>query len=661
MVNFLLWVLWFLYLGGWFLLLLHCIGRKDFYPVVGRGWRTKLFWLATFLFFNPFLTLIYFVMGFSLKPPEGENRRHSAFAAITTVTLVVIIVVAFHLLPSVQPVAKVIPGRKSTEERSIFNSTPLKTGMYIGSLSSRSESNIFMTSSSNDFNSVACRRIAVMCSDSHPVITRAGRAVQEKLAEMPGVESVALYPPGSSLESGNILPQLIVEIGLEKKKVIPLPLGRSSEFIISVKGGNKLWKGEYYWYEIPEPEVVSLEIGGTLTFKGLMKGLETRNYCYIQEGTKIGNEIAGLISERLYNLVRKEGMLPKLPAALQVEYRDTPEVTFPEGVSVKEVFSGNDIMTYNHTVWEVAVNGDATSTIKTWYEMCTSEAWSPGRLRKDIGFHVRRGNEWLVVSREKTSSRVKPDDVTDDTLTRYYVHYYNLLSDDEFKSSVDSVLREDQPVEILLSLYPRIEEPDLKSRLIEKLFDAGSNSYRVNIVLSRFWFASGKNDLACDALLKAFVLSYARPGGVKLVKLPSIAEGAGVKDLLELPIDEEVFHSVGFSNIADIGEGIEVECSIDEPILFYMHGNDGMIETVALSIVEKWDSTTDYHYALQVVKSNVRQSEWSCLEGRKKPDGRWEIEETIHMINWENMFQVRAHSISEDKFLISITPKSQGV
>ena len=45
----------------WAACLVHCLRCKAFYPVFGRGWGTKSFWLATFLFFNPVLTLIYVV------------------------------------------------------------------------------------------------------------------------------------------------------------------------------------------------------------------------------------------------------------------------------------------------------------------------------------------------------------------------------------------------------------------------------------------------------------------------------------------------------------------------------------------------------------------------------------------------------------------------
>jgi hypothetical protein len=81
-----------IYLIVWSALLVHCLFRREFYPIFGRGWGTKVLWLLTFVFLNPFLTLIYFVFGFllgtPLNPPKprtnetGENPQHHKASSV---------------------------------------------------------------------------------------------------------------------------------------------------------------------------------------------------------------------------------------------------------------------------------------------------------------------------------------------------------------------------------------------------------------------------------------------------------------------------------------------------------------------------------------------------------------------------------------------------
>jgi len=74
-------MLWYvlngLYLIVWSALLLHCLGRREFYPIIGRKWGTKIFWLLTFVFFNPLLSLIYIVFAVLFKPPKIDENPKS--------------------------------------------------------------------------------------------------------------------------------------------------------------------------------------------------------------------------------------------------------------------------------------------------------------------------------------------------------------------------------------------------------------------------------------------------------------------------------------------------------------------------------------------------------------------------------------------------------
>ena len=71
-------MLWYLsvgiYLLVWTLLLIHCLRRRYFYPLLGRQLATKILWLATFLFLSPPLTLIYAIFGVMIKPSDSHKQ-----------------------------------------------------------------------------------------------------------------------------------------------------------------------------------------------------------------------------------------------------------------------------------------------------------------------------------------------------------------------------------------------------------------------------------------------------------------------------------------------------------------------------------------------------------------------------------------------------------
>ena len=62
------------YLLIWVILFVDCVRRKEFYPLMGSNRATKLFWLVTFVFFIPLLTVAYFLFGIVKKPQPQVAR-----------------------------------------------------------------------------------------------------------------------------------------------------------------------------------------------------------------------------------------------------------------------------------------------------------------------------------------------------------------------------------------------------------------------------------------------------------------------------------------------------------------------------------------------------------------------------------------------------------
>jgi hypothetical protein len=94
-------MLWYLsgglYLVIWSALLIHCLLRRRFYPVFGTGWGTKVFWLLTFVFFDPLLTFLYFVFGFLLRPVKtGASNKPIDFGSVVAIIFVGFVLVCYE-------------------------------------------------------------------------------------------------------------------------------------------------------------------------------------------------------------------------------------------------------------------------------------------------------------------------------------------------------------------------------------------------------------------------------------------------------------------------------------------------------------------------------------------------------------------------------------
>ena len=65
------WLPWMLiggYLFVWVVLLVNCLRRREFVVLAGDEKKTRWFWLVTFLFFNPLLSVLY--IAFVLVKPS---------------------------------------------------------------------------------------------------------------------------------------------------------------------------------------------------------------------------------------------------------------------------------------------------------------------------------------------------------------------------------------------------------------------------------------------------------------------------------------------------------------------------------------------------------------------------------------------------------------
>ena len=73
--------------------MIHCLFKRRFFPLLGPAPATKAFWLVTFVFVNPLLTLLYLIFAVAMKAKPKNARTVNAGRVIC-------LVLAEWILPS---------------------------------------------------------------------------------------------------------------------------------------------------------------------------------------------------------------------------------------------------------------------------------------------------------------------------------------------------------------------------------------------------------------------------------------------------------------------------------------------------------------------------------------------------------------------------------
>jgi hypothetical protein len=172
------------YFVVWLVLLIACIRRREFCAVFSNSQRTRWFWLATFVFLNPLLTILYLIYG-QFRSPQARPIH-----IVRDVALVIILAGFFVNFPGVthlwmQPFlgrsARAVPGAAEA---------------HLAVIEARNDTNSSNSTSSSDNSRLACRHLAVILEGGSPLLHRVGSELVEQLKTIPAVESVDLQPDG---------------------------------------------------------------------------------------------------------------------------------------------------------------------------------------------------------------------------------------------------------------------------------------------------------------------------------------------------------------------------------------------------------------------------------------------------------------------------------
>ena len=651
-----------LYLIIWVVLLFHCLFRREFYPIFGPGLGTKVFWLLTFVFFNPILTLIYFVFGFLLRPGKAdEHRKLMHLGSVAAVVCVGVVLAVFEWPYSSYKAKPVVILDQSGEQKPTDqNESFFKFEPCLGTIAAKN--NVLLSMSDYSGARVSMRNIIIICQNPHPLLERVARKLQKSLFNLPYVDKVACYSLGSFPEQGRLLPDVFITIDMPEIFESDFFRGRKLRAIIKWKAGSSIFPGPSLYVQNNVSPEVKFKIEGELRHDSMVASIESSQAKYKFEAGNISGEMINSISKQFQNLLDKHGELPKLPELLYGTYHEPPEFSFLKGDTVERLTSGRGLLKDNHTTWRFMDDRQTDKALAAYSDELKSLGWTTENRSKNY-LQIQKANEYIYIFRQswrnlKTGPIVLDNPENPTQRAPMIAHYESYLTSDRVQKIMDALLDTNVNMETLLIFEKYFHTQQQRERLRLIIEQNPVQTLDRYLLLAHYWEDLGEIEKARQSLLRARAMQHAeKEHNIKQHEIKSLAGELDDDSLAEVPVDKEIFREMGFINIQEIIEPLKVERRLDEPVLFYRHLNNEELQTIMLRIIGWREPLPLESYRLLTVKRGKGSSSSSETSGRVRSDGVWVVESHLGDSTDQNKsIQVKIEYLGNERFLFLITP-----
>ena len=396
-----------LYLVVWSALLIHCLLRREFYPIFGRRWGTKVLWLLTFVFLNPLLTLIYFVFGFLLSfkkarsDEQGKSLQTVPMSLGSAISIALIgVVLVFFELPSVRRQSEPVIIRNGLEQNKPTELGSLSCGFraHLGTINASNKIQTLSSASAGSGTRVSMRNIMIISQTPHDLLDCAMREFQMSLAQLPYVDEVAYYPFGTWPEPGGLLPDVYVTVNMPQVNEKSFLHSRYLKAIIKWTAGSSIFAGTSHSDQTNKLPVIRFDIDSQLEHESKMFGIECSQAKYKLAADDICSEMTKSINKQFGNLMDKYGQLPGSPKVLYGIYHEPPELSFLKANKVQQLISGSGLLKNNHTVWRFADERQIDKALTAYRDELKILGWGQEDLGEEY-LRMKKGNEHIYIFR----------------------------------------------------------------------------------------------------------------------------------------------------------------------------------------------------------------------------------------------------------------------
>lgn len=652
-----------LYLIIWSALLIHCLNQRRFYPIIGRGWGTKALWLFTFIFFNPFLSLLYIGFAVLLSPPKVEqNNKPVNLGSIVVISCIVLLLVVFELPLGGFGKEPVVTIKSSELDNKAGGKKIAGFESVLGVLKANNKVQTYSSASAGEDAKVSMRNVMLICNNPHRLVDRVAREFQKSLACLPYVESVTYYSYGTGPESGDYLPDVFITIDMPEISENNFLNSRNLQATIQWQADSSLCGNLSCSFEGDICPTLRFNIESELHHSSRMTGIESPQARYKLEAKNVSGELFRSIKKQFENLLDKYGRLPQLPDMLYGTYKEPPEFPLINDDNIRRRISGSGLLSDNGTIWQFMEQRRTEEALKTYCDELGSIGWVVNSCDKEY-LKMQNGSERMHIYRQKKDN-YKPELVVSGDIKKstpevpMIAHYQSRWSEERVREAMDGFLdSNDVDVKTMLVFEKYLQTPEQRKRLCSLIEDSDVPTLEGYLVLARFLVDHNQQEKGREMLMLARAMQYAEKGNnVKAQEIENLAEKLGDESLTDAAIGDEIFRKTGFINVEQVRGQITEERGLDEPLLFYRHLDDGQLHTLTLRVIRSHEPSQVRSYRLLTVEKRKGNSSSVEEDGRIESDDKWAAKFYLNSFADEDKsIQVNIESLAGERFRFTIT------
>jgi hypothetical protein len=651
------------YLILWSVLLIHCLQQRQFYPIIGRGWGTKILWLLTFIFFNPFLSLLYFAFAVLLRPGKvEEDSKPVNMGSIVVISCIVLVLVVFELPLGGSKAEPVVTIKSSEIDNPSSGKKFTSFEPVLGVIKATNKVQTYSSASTGGDAKVSIRNIMLICHNSHRLIDRAAREFQKSLARLPYVEKVTYCSYGTRPESGGLLPDIFINIDMPEVSESNFLNSRELLATIEWQAGSSMFENLPRSFEDDSYPNVQFSIESELNHVGRMTGIESPQARYKLEAKNISGELIQSIKKQFENLLDKYGQMPKLPDTLYGTYRQSPEFSFINNDNIRHHISGSGLLTDNDTIWQFMDERPTEEALKAYYDELSSLGWTVNN-RDQEDLTMQKSNERIHIFRQRNRN-VKPGLVVSGDInkptpeTPMIAHYQSRWTEERTRDVMDRLLNSnDVDVMTLLIFEKYFRTPRQRERLCSLIEQCPIPTLDGYLVLARFLADNNEQEKGREMLMLARVMQYTEKGNnIKAHEIVNLAKKLGDESLPDAAIGDEIFRKTGFINTENIDGQISVEKKLDEPLLFYNRLDGGELHTITLRVIRSKEPSPMRSYHLLIVEKRKGRSSSVEDDGKMEPNGTWTAKFDLNSLAVVGKsLHLKIESLADERFRFTVT------
>jgi hypothetical protein len=608
-----LWV----YIVLWAALLIHCVLKRRFYPIFGRGLGTKVFWLFTFAFMNPLLTVLYLIFGVIFKAGEVEAKGIRA-GGILSILLVLVTLGVFEL-PSLK-------GQK-TEVSVVHNGQEKKKDGgfqgHVGILEANNNHST-MTSSTQSGNArFYAKSIVIRSKNDHLLIDKVCRFMQENIVKLPYVEEVAYCPVGAEMNNLQSHADIMIVVDARKINESGIGINHKLEAEISCFAGTEPVEKFSHSHYSNSPPLVRFSMNNKLKHSSTFKGIESSKAKYKQQSENIGKQFVEAITKQFDKWIEEHGLLPELPEYMYS--REVTEVGYEFLKDAKLIYHGGGLMRNYRAVWSYEDERENAEAFREVRDILREHGWHGGDYldkeseHKIEYFTMSKDYDHIEIFRMRGRSDsggiVFGDKEGLDKKLQIAVEYLSLFTREQINDVLGKLFASEAALETKLIFEKYNSDESVKQLLFDAVESQQIKTMGGYLLIGRYYANRGEMGKATEALITARVMSRAKmKHGPASNEIKSLAKKIGDESLAKAEIGIEYYQRAGFIDISTVYDGVVYERSVDEPLMFYtVQADEEGFEKIDIKTVVTRISKaigTEGQYEVEIISKRNNGSSW---------------------------------------------------